>query len=103
MLQSLQGACRGLQGPGPPAGTHHQVERAVGDVFSSKPDGDDVLPGLRSRVVNVKGAVGVLHHVHVQLRPVWSRHLTGDFTFPSSLCVHSDDGLLSDLDGRADT
>lgn len=79
------------------------MEGAVGDVLSSKADGDDILPGFWCRVVNVEGSVGVLHHVHVQFSSIGRRHLAGDFTFAGRLGIYSDDRLLANLDGRANT
>lgn len=79
--------------------THHDMEGAVRNVFPSEADGDDVLPWLWSRVINIKRPICVLHYIHIQLRSVRRWHLTGDFTFPCSLCIHGDDCFLSDLDG----
>lgn len=83
-------------------GTHHHVEGTVGDVLPSEPDGDDVFPRLRRRVVDVERSVRVLHHVHVQLRPVRGGHLAGDLPFAGGLGVHRDDRLLPDLNGGAE-
>lgn len=70
------------------------MEGAFRDVLPSKADGNDVFPRLGGRVVNVEGAVVILHHVHVQLHPLWRLHLAGHLAFPSRFGVHRDDCVL---------
>lgn len=82
--------------------THHHMKWTVGDVFASKPNCDDVFARFWSSVVNVECSIGVLNHIHIQLRPIRSCDFTGHFSFPSSLCVHSYDRFLPNLDGGAD-
>lgn len=73
------------------------MEGALWDILSSEADGDNIFPWFGSCVVNVKGPIVILHHVHVQLHPLWGLHLAGHFAFPSSLGIHSDDRILRGL------
>lgn len=70
------------------------MERAFRDVLPTKADGNNVFSGLRGCVVDVKGAVVILHHVHIQLHPLWCLHLAGHLALPSSLGIHRDDRVL---------
>lgn len=72
-------------------------------MLSAEAHADDVLPGLWGSVENVKSSILVLHNVDIHLGSVRGAHGAGDLAFPSSLCVHSNDGLLSDLDGGPNT
>lgn len=83
--------------------THRDLEGTVGDVLPSEADADDVLAGLRRRVEDVERAVLILYDIHVKLRPLRRAHAACHLAFPSSLGVHCDDGLLTNLDGRTNT
>lgn len=77
--------------------TYHHMEGALGDVLSSKSDGNNIFSRFRGGVVNVKGPITIFHHIHVQLHPLWGLHLTGHFAFPSSFGVHCDNSILGGL------
>lgn len=47
------------------------MEGTLWDVLPAEADGNDILPRLGGRVVNVKGTIVILHHIHVQLHPLW--------------------------------
>lgn len=70
------------------------MEGALRDVLPTKADGDDVFSRLGGRVVDVEGAVVILHHVHVQLHPLWCLHLAGHLALAGSLGIHRDDRVL---------
>lgn len=70
------------------------MERAFRDVLATKADGNNIFSRLRGRVVDVEGAIVILHHVHVQLHPLWRLHLAGHLALPSSLGIHRDDRVL---------
>lgn len=74
------------------------MERAVGDVFAPKADGDDIFARLGSCVVDVEGAIMVLDHVHIELCPIGCGYCAGHLPLACCLGVHCDHSLLSDLD-----
>lgn len=77
--------------------THHHVEGALWDVLPSKAYRNYIFPRFRGSVVNIKGAIVILHHIHVQLHPLWGLHLAGHLAFPCSLGIHCDDCVLRGL------
>lgn len=89
--------------PPPPSrrGAYQHVEGAVGDVLASEADGDDVFARLGRRVVNVKGPVVVLDHVHVKLGPVGCGHRARHLPRAGCLGVHCDHRLFPNLDAGA--
>ena len=77
--------------------THHHMEGALRDVLPPKADGNNIFPRFRGCVVDVKGPIMILHHIHVPLHPLWSQHLTSHLAFSSSFGIHSDDCILGGL------
>lgn len=83
--------------------THRDLEGTVRDVLPSKTDADDILARLRRCVEDVKRAVLIFNNVHVELGPLGGAHAACHLAFPSSLCVHCDDCLFTNLDCWANT
>lgn len=83
--------------------THRDLEGTVRDVLPSKTHADDILARLRCCVEDVKRAVLVFHNVHIEFGPLGGAHAACHLAFPSSLCVHCDDCLFTNLDCRTNT
>lgn len=77
--------------------THHHMKGAFGYVLSPKADRNDIFPRFWGCVVNVKGPIVILHHIHVQLHPLGRLHLTGHLAFPCRLCIHCNNCILAGL------
>lgn len=75
------------------------MEGAVGDLFSTKADGDDILPRFRCGVVDIESAIMVLDHVYIKLASVGCGYLAGHFSLSCSFSIYGDDRFFSDLDG----
>lgn len=82
---------------------YRDLEGAVGDVLSTEAHTDDVFPRLGCCVEDVKCSIFVFNYVHIHLASIWSAHCARHLALPSSLCIHSDDSLLSDLNSWTNT
>lgn len=78
---------------------YRDLEGAVGNMLSPEAHTDDIFPRLGCSVEDIKRSICVLNNIHIHLCSIWSADCAGDFALPSSLCVHSNDSLLSDLNG----
>lgn len=76
---------------------YRDLEGAVGDVLSTEAHTDDVFARLGSCVEDVKRSILIFNYVHIQLASIRSAHRARHLALPSSLRVHGDDRLLSDL------
>lgn len=76
---------------------YRDLEGAVGDVLSTEAHTDDVFPRLGCCVEDVKRSILIFNYIHIHLASIWSAHRACHLAFPSGLCIHSDDSLLSNL------
>ena len=73
------------------------MEGALRDVLAPEADSNNILSRFGGSVVNVKGPIMILHHVHVQLHPLWGQHFAGHLAFAGSFGIHSDNSILRGL------
>lgn len=78
---------------------YRDLEGAVGDMLSTEAHTDDIFPRLGCRVEDIKRSIGILNDIHIHLSSIWSADRASDLAFPSSLCIHSNDRLFSNLNG----
>lgn len=78
---------------------YRDLEGAVGNMLSTEAHTDDIFPRLGCRVEDIKRSVCILNNVHIHLSSIWSADCACNFALPSSLCVHGNDRLFSNLNG----
>lgn len=84
------------------ADPHHDFERTVRDIFSTKSHVDDIGSWLWCGVEDVKGSILVLDDLCFHLSPIRCDNDARDLPFPCTFCVHHKAHLFSDADGRPD-